>query len=359
MSDGKTYEMMWDCGACGTQKLLAMTHKHCPSCGSPQDPNWRFFPPEDEKVAVEDHSFVGKDLVCDACGSPCSAQATFCPSCGADLAGASAALTREDQLADDGAAFSVDDADAAREEHKQRRKAERAAKIAVHEPPPEAGSKKGLVFGVLGAGALMAFVVCLGVFFFWQKDVSLVNTGHAWSRTIQIEELKTVTKSAWQDEVPRKGKVVSCTSEKRSTQKVADGEECKTRRKDNGDGTFSEKKECKPKYKSKPVYDDKCKYKIDEWVASRKAKAAGKSYKDAPSWPDVRLKKKGSCVGCEREGDRSETYTLTFKDSGSGETLSCDGSLKKWKQVKPKTKWKGSVRVVGGGGLDCDGLKPL
>jgi hypothetical protein len=283
----------------------------------------------------------------------------FCPACGADLDGAKAAETRQDQVADEGISFETDGAESARDEHRARRKAERAAKVAVHEPPPETGSKKGLIFGVLGGGAFLAVLLCLGVFFFWQKDVSLVNTGHNWSRTIQVEENKTVTKSAWQDEVPRKGKVVSCTSEKRSTKQVADGEECKTRRKDNGDGTYSEKQECKTQYKSKPVYDEKCSYKIDQWVATRKAKASGKSYKDSPHWPDAKLKKKGKCLGCEREGDRSEVYTLAFKDSQSKEKLTCNGTLKKWKQVKPKSKWKGSIRVVGGGGLDCADLQPL
>ena len=359
MSGEKTYEMMWDCGACGTPKLLAKSHKHCPSCGSPQDPEWRYFPPDEEKVAVEDHKFMGKDRVCAACSTPCSAEVTFCPNCGADLDGAGEAQTRGDQVAAEGVSFGTDDSDKARDEHQERRKAERAAKRAVHEPPPQQGSKKGLILGVLGGGGVLAILLCLGVFFLWKKDVSLVNTGHTWARTIQIEEKKTVTKSAWQDEIPRKGRVVKCTTEKRSTKKVADGETCSTRRKDNGDGTFSEKQECKTKYRSEPVYDEKCKYKIDEWVGSRKAKAAGKSYKDSPHWPEVKLKRKGDCVGCEREGNRSETYTLTFKDSKSGEKLSCNGSLKRWKAVKPKSKWKGSVRVADGGGLDCDDLKPL
>ncbi len=359
MSGEKTYEMMWDCGACGTPKLLAMSHKHCPTCGSPQDPQWRYFPPEDEKVAVEDHQFVGKDKVCDACSTPVSAAATFCPACGADLDGARAADTRQDQVAGEGQSFGADDADSARQEHKERRKSERAAKVAEHVEPPSSGSKKGLILGVMGGGALLMLLVCLGVFFLWKKDVSLVNTGHEWARTIQIEEKKTVTKTDWQDEVPRKGRVVSCSTEKRSTKQVADGETCKTRRSDNGDGTYSEKQECKTKYKSEPVYDEKCKYNIDEWVSSRKVKAGGKSFKDEPHWPDVDLKRKGDCVGCEREGKRSEVYTLTFKDSQSGETLSCNGSLKRWKQVKPKSNWKGSVRVADGGGLDCDDLKPL
>ena len=45
----KTYEMMWDCGFCGSSKLLGKTHRYCPGCGAAQDPSTRYFPPEEEK----------------------------------------------------------------------------------------------------------------------------------------------------------------------------------------------------------------------------------------------------------------------------------------------------------------------
>ncbi len=355
--DGKTYEMMWDCGACGTPKLLAKSHKHCPTCGSPQDPTWRYFPPEDEKVAVEDHVFMGKDKVCGACGTPCAAQATFCPGCGSDLDGSKEAATRQDQVVAEGVGFSEDDADAANAEHKARRKAEQAAKMADQMPPPPP-PKKSMLLPAIAVLAGIAFIACLGVFFLWKKDVSIVNTGHAWERTIQIEEMKNVTKSAWDDEVPRGAELVECKQEKRSTKQVADGEECSTRRKDNGDGTYSEKQECKTKYKSEPVYGSKCKYRIDEWTSTRKAKASGNGLTPEPSWPDSGISRKGNCLGCEREGAKSESYTLKFKDSGSGKALSCTVPQKTWAKVKPKSKWEAQVGVVSGA-LDCDNLKPL
>ena len=55
----RTYEMLWNCQFCGTKKLLAKTHKHCPNCGGAQDPRWRFFPSDAEKVAVEVTSTLG------------------------------------------------------------------------------------------------------------------------------------------------------------------------------------------------------------------------------------------------------------------------------------------------------------
>ena len=55
----KHYEMLWDCAYCATPKLLGKSHRHCPKCGAPQDPERRYFPADSEKVAVEDHVPVG------------------------------------------------------------------------------------------------------------------------------------------------------------------------------------------------------------------------------------------------------------------------------------------------------------
>ena len=49
MADEKSYEMFWDCEYCGSSKLLGITHRHCPNCGAPQDPEKRYFPPDEEK----------------------------------------------------------------------------------------------------------------------------------------------------------------------------------------------------------------------------------------------------------------------------------------------------------------------
>ena len=48
-----TYQMLWDCKFCGTQKLLGVTHRHCPNCGAAQDPERRYFPAEADMVALE------------------------------------------------------------------------------------------------------------------------------------------------------------------------------------------------------------------------------------------------------------------------------------------------------------------
>lgn len=101
MSTGsKTYEMLWDCRFCGTSGLLGLTHRFCPSCGAPQDPETRYFPDDDHKVAVEDHVYAGADRRCPACTTPNSAKSEFCGSRGGPLTDAAAVKAQQDQVRD-------------------------------------------------------------------------------------------------------------------------------------------------------------------------------------------------------------------------------------------------------------------
>ncbi len=61
VSTEPVYEMLWDCRHCGSKKLLGLTHRHRPQCGAPQNPSERYFPSEDEKVAVQNHVYYGAD----------------------------------------------------------------------------------------------------------------------------------------------------------------------------------------------------------------------------------------------------------------------------------------------------------
>src|SRR5258708_4607424 len=88
------YEMVWDCRYCGAKKLLGLTHRHCPNCGAQQDPNARSFPADHEKVAVQNHEYVGADIKCRYCGGPSSRRARNCGQCGAPLAEGAAVDTQ-------------------------------------------------------------------------------------------------------------------------------------------------------------------------------------------------------------------------------------------------------------------------
>ena len=54
MAEQETYyEMLWDCPQCGTLGLLGDSHRHCPTCGTAQDPTKRYFPTPGEEVEAK------------------------------------------------------------------------------------------------------------------------------------------------------------------------------------------------------------------------------------------------------------------------------------------------------------------
>lgn len=357
-----TYQMLWDCPYCGLQKLLALDHKHCPDCSCAQDPTRRYFPTDADKVKVEDHVFVGKDLICAGCGAPNAAAASFCGGCGAELEGGKAVRVRAPQVAAEGAAFVADSAKAARDEAKDAQRAETAARQAAadarHGAPPVEDTKSGVgrkLAGVGCGGLFLAALVCGGVFVFWKKDVQLEATALSWTTTIAVEEKQSVTASAWRDELPAGAERVSCRPEKRGSKSVQDGEDCKTVRKDQGDGTFKESKQCAPKSRQEDVMADKCTYTALKWVKTRDAKATGDKSKPV-SWADPKLRRTGECVGCERVGSKTEAYTIQWREAGGKKTHSCTAPRAQWDKVKVGDKHRLPVGVMSGA-VDCSAIK--
>lgn len=348
----KVYEMLWDCPYCGSTKLLGKTHRHCPSCGAPQENAPRYFPPEEEKVAVEDHVFVGADVICPACGTSASQAAKHCGGCGSPLEGGKEVARRADQVNAEGDVVAAETAKDARAELE-------AQRLGTPQPtaPPKQKSMLGKVLGGVGCLVVVGLVAALVFFLFVKREAGFEVVGHSWQRTIAVERFDAVQESKWCDEMPAGATDVRRSKADRSTKKVQDGEDCKTRKIDQGDGTYKEKKECKPRYKEEAVQDDKCSYKINRWKVARTEKSSGNDTATAPAWPDPKLARTGQCVGCEREGTREEKYTVHLADTKSGEKQECDFEQSKWAGMKDKTRYKGETRVLGGG-IVCSSLSP-
>ncbi|MEM9692548.1 MAG: hypothetical protein AAGA56_08390 [Myxococcota bacterium] len=305
MSEEKTYEMQWDCEYCGAEKLLGKTHRHCPECGAPQNPEKRYFPPDDQKVAVEDHAYVGADVHCSACGHAQSAAVKFCANCGSPM-------------------------DGGREAHRQ------AEVVVGGEPPPKPGGRARYVLAALA----ILVVVGIGVTLFWKREASAAVTGHRWERTIEVERFGAVEKTRPCEDVPEGAEILS---RKKPEPK------CKTRKIDQGDGTFKEKKECEKVVET-------CRYRAEEWSVARTLKAVG-GRDDALRWPAVKLGQTGTCEGCEREGQRRSAYVVELKDSdGEAQTCRFDDETK-WKRFEVGDQFKARKSVVTGS-LDCASLSP-
>ena len=338
-----TYQMLWDCPFCGTEKLLGVDHRHCPNCGAAQDPARRYFPSEADKVAVENHTYVGTDKACPSCSTPNSAAAKHCVNCGNALDEAKDVSQHAAREAS---------ADAGKSLEAAQRAAKQADQQARSAPPPKKGGGGCLKLGCVAA--ILGLIVVVLVAVFWTREAALQVTGHSWTRSVAIEVYGPTPGEAWCDSMPSGAYDVSRHQEKRSTNKVADGEDCSTKQVDQGDGTFKEVEECKTRYREEPVYDDKCTFKVDKWSKDRSVDASGNDL--SPRWPDVALRRAGSCVGCEREGARDATYTLKFKDN-KGEARSCTTGEAQWKQVRDGERYKADIGVMSGK-VDCDSLKP-
>lgn len=325
------YEMLWDCAHCDTRGNLGVTHRFCPGCGAPQDPTRRYFPPDDRKVAVQDHTFVGADWVCSACAAPMSSRASNCGSCGASKDGAKGAA-----LVAEGTSL------------KDRR--------LVGQTPPSAPPKAsgGVPRWLFAVGAiLLLLVVCCGLRSCWTREGAAQITGVRWERVIEVEELQRVSEGAWADQVPSRATDQRCYEKKKDTRKIADGEDCHTVKIDQGDGTFKEKQECKPRYRSEDVMAQWCDFKIEKWKLNKTAKAEGADH--TPKWPEVSVTG-CSTLGCTREGDRREALLVDVSVNG-GAAEPCEIAQDLWKGAEIGQTWTVNVRVMGGG-VDCSTLKP-
>lgn len=345
----KTYQMLWDCTYCGQKKLLGLSHRFCANCGAPQNPALRYYPSDAEKVAVEDHYYSGADVGCPTCQHYNSRLAKNCVNCGGPLAGGKEAAVRQAQFAQAGMGFQGESAQDARREFGP----PPGMAPPPAPPPPAKKSSLGLVIGII-----VALIVAMGIIAVscWKKSGAFEVTGQSWERRIAVETFGPVRDKAWCDELPSGARELDRSREKRSSRKVEDGQECKTVRKDMGDGTFKERQECKPKYKDEPVYGERCTYEINRWSKTRDAEAKGASAGDAPRWPDPGVTRKGSCVGCEREGARSERYTVQLKEVKGGNDGSCVFDQGKWATFAVGSRWDGKQSVLTGS-IDCDSLK--
>lgn len=322
----EVFEMLWDCSSCGTTGLLGRSNRHCPHCGAPQDQTKRYFPPEGTDIRVTGgYVYEGVDKVCPSCTTPNGGAADFCKNCGTPLSETARSVREKAGVVGVGAVAPV-----------------------VVEPAKPPSKLKWII--AAAALVIVAFVVLTMV---WKKEVQVRVAGHSWRRDIGIEQMSARPESAWCNQMPIDAYGVSRSREVRSERQIPDGETCTTKRESRGDGSYVNKEECRPKYRSEPVYDDKCRYVVNRWQQARSVTATGVGVTPPPSWPKLPSLRTGSCLGCEREGARSATYSVSLQSAK--ETFSCDYDEARWRAVVDGTALPMKVRMVVGG-ADCDSL---
>jgi hypothetical protein len=306
------YEMLWDCDHCDTKGLLAKSQRHCPECGAKQNPDKRYYPKEGEARRADGHNYEGADRACGACGAPQSARASNCTNCGAPL---------------DGAA--------------------EVKGVATPVAPPR---KRRWWIPVL-----IVAVIGLAIFGIWYRFIrkrseTMAVTAHRWERVIPIEEYNDYSEQAWRNEVPSDARMVLCHKKQRSTRQVEDGEECHNEKQDKKDGTFEVVKKCKPKYRSEPVEDDWCDFRVQRWKevsgSAVRASGAGLSPASPTGAPPANIP---PAPGARRAGAERQTLTLELG------AHRCDVPEATWRKYKDGDKAKVEVRASSGD-LVCDSL---
>jgi double zinc ribbon protein len=342
----KIYEMQWDCKFCGTKKLLGKTHRFCPNCGGQQDPTWRYFPSDTEKVAVQDHVYVGADKICPACQTLNAATAEFCGNCGSPMTKAAEAKKLGARQQAEGQAFET-------ENLKERQKAQQVPALAPVMPKarPKGRSRLPII--------LLALLVLIGggIFAFTRTTTTNIYvTGYRWERTIEIESLGPVLASlnGSCNSAPADAYNLNQRTEKTGSHQEQDGETCTNKQVDQGDGTFKEEQQCSPRYKTIDDYGPVCHYTVNRWSYSRTARAEGdKSVTVA--WPETNLHS-GNLIGSERESSRKETYYLEFKGDGD-KTFECPVAVDQWNSVSMEAAFTVQVGTVLKN-VRCETLKP-
>lgn len=352
MSD-KTYEMLWDCQFCGTTKNLGKTHRFCPNCGAPQSPDSRYYPSDDEKIAVEDHKFVGVDVTCPACNQLNGAANEFCQQCGSPLTEGAKAKTLEGQAKHEGGTFeSSGSRDVVQEQFDSEME-----RIGVK---PKEKAKRGgsniKVFAVIGV-IIAAIVAIVGVLNM-TESATVSAAGHEWERTVSVQEYVRVTKSDWESSRPSWDNVSkgSCQRKQRGTKQVPDGETCKTVRKDQGDGTFRESRQCTTKYRSEPVYENWCSWTGNTWEQSYTRMTSGEGLSPSPYYEDISL----NCDGQKRVGCERATYSGTYDVNFSGNenrTYTCGFPQNDWENIPIESVWTIEVRKVDANAGLCNTLE--
>lgn len=346
-------EYVWKCTYCGTEN--GGLKRECTNCGRPRDKDITFntskikstFSHESEHAK----KLTGPDWHCQYCDSLNPNSQSICKSCGQPREAVSQNYFELKQ-----ARIEKDQAERARHQEQLRQqnltedtheeletayinKAVSNIKAEKLMKTPVARSKKRFTFShELFTGCLIAVgilaLISLMVMVFKPHTETVNISAKNWSRSISIQELKTLKSEGWTppinarilDQVwkfKEKTKVFDHYDEVTvmvtKTRQVEDGYDITYEYTDDGNGTGDIIEVKTPKYKTETyqepevqkvavyrdedVYDWWYTYEYDEWQTTRYVDTQGGDTE--PYWGEVILYTK------EREGVRSETYKIT------------------------------------------------
>ena len=359
----------WDCPYCGSTGIEGTTYD-CPNCGHQRGKDEHVYlsknkiaykPGERVKDAkyIKDYKFKGVDWYCDYCNALNSAENTVCENCGSHRMGKNkTAFDFEDvektplpvitrklwecpncESLNESTEEVCHSCGTPRNE-KSASKKETPSFEKEPERKPEKERKTEIIKSIkkfckseLGRNITVALIAILLVFLLFKGLVyifkphpkTLEVTDTTWERNIDIQSYETVREDDWS--VPSGGRVQYTRNEIHHYNKVIDHYETvfKTRTVEsgghydvsysyNGDGTYTERTnyvpdyktetytEQEPVYKNVPVYRTKYYYDIEKWIHKRYVTTNG--HDKNVYWGEVVL------TDNERENTRTETYKV-------------------------------------------------
>ena len=337
-------ELEWICPNCKTRN--PGLSKTCQSCGSPQPANVEFLSKADEQLIQDEAKLKqaekGADIHCGFCGARNPADAVTCSQCGGDIKEGKQRVAGKvlgGFQATDGTKTLCSNCKTENLANAQICSKCGAPLNATLKPVdvPKKGFSIGCIIAIVVAAlAVIGLIIVLSI---GSQKKGLVSTlsGTNWERVIEVQQFGPVKKDDWKDKIPSGAMIGQCADKVRDTsdQPVPNSKEiCSAPYKvDKGSGVAEVVQDCKYE-----VFDSYCDYTVDEWYAGDSLKAEGSG--SGVVWPSLNIGPQ------QREGDRTENYTLHFSVDGKDYTYQTnDYAL--YQQAEPGSRWKITVNGFG------------
>lgn len=310
-------ELEWTCKRCGT--INPGMARVCTNCGAPISTDDKFELPDQQQLITDkaklDEAKSGPAIQCPYCNVLNPAGNAICIQCGGDImaglarqAGEVLGTFSSNAVPDKPCPFCSQPvkANAQRCPHCGGSLVQAAAPIAAPASPKK--TPIWLIIGGITLGVLcLASVIVYIVMSSRTTDVTATVADVHWQLSIDILELQPVQRSAWTEDVPSQAQDVVCRDEYKETSSnpaPKATEVCGTPYTvDVGSGAGKVVQDCEYR-----VYASYCNFTVQDWVVLNTAVAQGTD--NNPQWPVLSL-----AVG-QQEGDRHETYQVTFDAGG-------------------------------------------
>jgi rubrerythrin len=310
-------ELEWTCKRCGT--VNPGMNRACSNCGAPISEDDKFELPDQQELLTDkaklEEAKSGPAIQCPYCSTLNPAGTVSCIQCGGDIqaglarqAGEVLGAYHPDAVPDKPCPFCSQPVKANAQRCPHCGGSLVIAAQPTVKPPPSKKIPIWIIIGGIALGVLcLASVIVYTVMSNRTSDVTATVSDMRWKLAIDVLEQQPVQNSAWSGDVPSNAENIVCHDEyKETSSNPAPNatEVCGTPYTiDTGSGAGKVVQDCEYH-----VYASYCDFTVLDWVVVNTAVAQGTD--SNPQWPVFSL------AAGQQEGDRHETYQVTFDADG-------------------------------------------